>query len=154
MNINIDMRIHDSDHKHFTLLLSISCITWSQGKGTSQTNSSSQVFQTALSLSSLWMDGWIHYRVLELSVVWRVEDLWRQIDAPPTTDRQLIQTEEATKRLEHSKGNQLKICSPFLFFHFVSSEDSDVENDNRRPHQFLFIVLSRSGTLLEKTVLT
>ena len=124
----------------------------SQVKETSQKDSSSQVFQTALSLSSLWMDGWIHYRVLELSVVWRVEDLWRQIDAPPTTDRQLIQTEEATKRLEHSKGNQLKICSPFLFFHFVSSEDSDVENDNRRPHQFLFIVLSRSGTLLEKTV--
>ena len=124
----------------------------SRVKGTSQTDSSSQVFQTALSLSSLWMDGWIHYRVLVLSVVWRVEDLWRQIDAPPTTDRQLIQTEEATKRLEHSKGNQLKICSPFLFFHFVSSEDSDVENDNRRPHQFLFIVLSRSGTLLEKTV--
>ena len=86
----------------------------SRVKGTSQTDSSSQVFQTALSLSSLWMDGWIHYRVLELSVVWRVEDLWRQIDAPPTTDRQLIQTEEATKRLEHSKGNQLKICPPFL----------------------------------------
>ena len=57
MNINIDMRLLDSDHKHFTLLMSISYI--SQGKGTSQTNSSSQVFQTALSLSSLWMDGWM-----------------------------------------------------------------------------------------------
>ena len=94
----------------------------SRVKGTSQTDSSSQVFQTALSLSSLWMDGWIHYRVLELSVVWRVEDLWRQIDAPPTTDRQLIQTEEAAKRLEHSKENELKICPPFLVCILFSPE--------------------------------
>ena len=94
----------------------------SRVKGTSQTDSSSQVFQTALSLSSLWMDGWIHYRVLVLSVEWRVEDLWRQIDAPPTTDRQLIQTEEAAKRLEHSKENELKICPPFLVCILFSPE--------------------------------
>ena len=36
--------------------------------------------------------------------------------------------------------------SSFSRLHFVSSKDSDVENDNRRPNQFLFIVLRRSGT--------